>query len=293
MPKLLITGAGGQLGQELTALRGQYPEWSFYTPNRQEFDIADEQAVADYFAAVKPDYCLNTAAYTAVDRAEEEQALAFAINAKAARFLAECCAEHQTHLLHFSTDYVYQGGIARPLLEDDPTEPAGVYAASKLRGDEAVLQVLPTATVIRTSWVYSSFGHNFVKTMLRLGEERERLGIVFDQIGTPTYAKDLAQASLQLIALLEAEPDKRAELAGIFHYSNEGVCSWYDFALAIFEMTGIECDVRPIESHEYPTPAQRPHFSVLNKGKFKKHTGLEIRHWREALRECLQQLGQL
>ena len=288
MPKILITGAGGQLGQALRVLATAFhPTWECYFPTRSELDITDGAAVAAFFQRVQPDYCLNTAAYTAVDRAEEESARAFASNAEAVKFLAEECATHGTHLFHYSTDYVYQAGIDRPLREDDPTAPAGVYAASKLAGDQAVLRALPAATILRTSWVYSSFGHNFLHTMLRLGRERAELRVVFDQVWSPTNAHDLAAVTLQLIARVEQGQLPRHELAGIYHYSNEGVCSWYDFALAIFEIAGVDCKVVPIESHEYPTAAQRPHYSVLNKRKIKAAFGLEIPHWRASLRDCL------
>ncbi|PTM09367.1 MAG: dTDP-4-dehydrorhamnose reductase [Bacteroidetes bacterium] len=289
MPKLLITGAGGQLGQALRVLAQAYPTWDFYFPTRAELNITDEVAVAACFQRFLPDYCLNTAAYTAVDRAEEEPERAFASNTEAAKYLAEQCATHGTHLFHYSTDYVYQGDINRPLREDDPTAPAGVYAASKLAGEEAVRGALPAATILRTSWVYSKFSHNFVNTMLRLGRERSELRVVFDQVGTPTSAHDLAAATLYLISQVEQGQLQRHELGGIYHYSNEGVCSWYDFALAIFEIAGIDCSVLPIESYEYPTAARRPHYSVLNKRKIKAAFGLKIPHWRASLAQLLGQ----
>ena len=291
MPKILITGAGGQVGQELLSLQQQYPDWTFYAPTREGLDICDASQVQEVINQFQPDYCLNTAAYTAVDRAEEEQKRAMEVNATAAKQLAQICQANGTHLIHYSTDYVYAAGISRPLREDDPTDPAGVYAATKLKGDQLVQAAQPAATIIRTSWVYSSFGHNFVKTMLRLGQERDQLRVVFDQIGTPTYARDLARTTLQIIQQVEMGKTSLAALAGIFHYSNEGVCSWYDFALAIFELARLDCQVSPIESKEYPTPAQRPNFSVLNKAKIKAATGISIPHWREALVECLAVLG--
>ncbi len=293
MPKILITGAGGQVGQELLTLQEHYPDWTFHAPTRKELDICDSSRVQEAIAQFRPDYCLNAAAYTAVDRAEEEAALAMQVNAEAAEHLAQVCQSTNTHLIHFSTDYVYASGIGRPLREDDPTAPTGVYAATKLRGDQLVQKACPGATIIRTSWVYSSFGGNFVKTMLGLGQERDQLRVVFAQIGTPTYARNLAQATLQIIQQVEQGETPLPDLAGIFHYSNEGVCSWYDFALAIFELSGLSCEVSPIESSEYPTPAQRPHFSVLNKAKIKSITGISIPHWREALVECLVIQGQL
>ena len=287
MPKLLITGAGGQLGKEFASLAAIFPQWDFLLPTRQELDITDTEQVEAFFAVHRPQYCMNTAAYTAVDLAEQEQENAFAINAVAAEELAVICKIYNTHLVHYSTDYVYQSGIDRPLKENDPTHPRGVYAASKLAGDQKISKALPLATIIRTSWVYSSYGHNFVKTMLRLGKERPELRVVFDQVGTPTYAYDLALFTLQLIEKVETGLLELHQLAGIFHYSNEGVCSWYDFTLAIFEIAEISCNVDPIESWEYPTPDQRPHYSVLNKAKIKQASGLKIPHWRDALQRCL------
>ncbi|RMF03613.1 MAG: dTDP-4-dehydrorhamnose reductase [Bacteroidetes bacterium] len=291
MPKVLITGSGGQLGQELQVLAARFPAFTFLAPARTELDITQTAQLRAYFAEHQPDYCFNTAAYTAVDRAETEAEAAYACNETAVGQLAQLCAQYDCHLIHYSTDYVYRGGIGRPLREDDPTEPSGVYAASKLAGEQAALASGARATIVRTSWVYSSFGHNFVKTMLRLGRERNQLSIVFDQVGTPTYATDLALASLQVIQQIERGECPAARTQGIFHYSNEGVASWYDFALAIFELSGIECRVRPIRSEAYPTPATRPHYSVLDKEKFKASFGLDIPHWRASLKRCLKRLA--
>ncbi|MEL7221294.1 MAG: dTDP-4-dehydrorhamnose reductase [Bacteroidota bacterium] len=291
MPTILITGAGGQLGQELQTLSNHYPRWTFLAPTRQELDITDQVALPAFFAKHQPDYCLNTAAYTAVDKAETEQELAYAINAQAAAAIARLCQTHDTQLIHYSTDYAYKGDYNRPLLEDDATLGDGIYAKSKLQGDQMVLQELPAAMVIRTSWVYSSFGHNFVKTMLRLGQQRDALSVVFDQIGTPTYAYDLAAASLKIIEKIESGTVNKEDASGIFHYSNEGVCSWYDFAIRIFELSGIQCTVSPIESKDYPTPASRPHYSVLNKAKIKNTFELSIPHWQDGLERCLKKLG--
>jgi len=288
MPTILITGAGGQLGQELQAFDHRYPNWTFLAPTRQSLDITDESALQAFFATHKPDYCLNTAAYTAVDKAEEEQEQAYAINAQAAAAIARFCLHHNTQLIHYSTDYVYKGDYNRPLLEDDATLGDGIYAQSKLQGDQLVLQELPAAMIIRTSWVYSSFGHNFVKTMLRLGKQRDALSVVFDQIGTPTYAYDLAAASLEIIKKIESGAISKQDASGVFHYSNEGVCSWYDFAICIFECSDIKCKVSPIESKDYPTPASRPHYSVLNKAKIKKTFDLNIPHWQDGLKRCLE-----
>lgn len=284
--KVLVSGANGQLGRELQALASEFPELTLLPVDRSVLDISDAEAIARFFEHTDFDYCINCAAYTAVDKAEQERDLAFAINAQGAANLAKTCAVKSVQLLHFSSDYVYHNQENRPLLETDVTTPQGVYAKSKLEGDVQVLAANPDALVFRTSWVYSSFGHNFVKTMLRLGAERGALRVVCDQIGAPTYARDLARMSLHLI-----HSGKAKEQAGIFNYSNEGVCSWYDFAQAIFDLSGVPCKVEPIPSTAYPTPAARPHYSVLDKGKFKAAFDLEIPYWRESLRECLGLLG--
>ncbi len=282
MAHILVTGANGQLGSELDALSTQYPDFDLFFTDRSLLDITNEEDIARFLDQHPFQYLINAAAYTAVDKAETEPELAKKVNALAPGLLAKACKQRNIALLHFSTDYVYHTEHNRPFKEDDFTAPKGVYAQTKLDGDLAVLSHTDNGMVIRTSWVYSSFGHNFVKTMLRLGKERDQLNIVFDQIGTPTYARDLAKATLDII-----QEAKKEELQGIYHYSNEGVCSWYDFALAIFELALITCDVRPIESKDYPTPAERPPFSVLNKGKIKEDFGISIPHWRESLADCI------
>lgn len=284
--KVLVTGANGQLGREILALASEFPNLTLIPVDRSVLNIADADEVTRFSENTTFDYCLNCAAYTAVDKAEQERDLAFAINAQGATHLAKACMAKGAQLIHFSSDYVYHNQENRPLRETDATTPQGVYAASKLEGDVQVLAADPSALVFRTSWVYSSFGNNFVKTMLRLGAERGALRVVCDQIGTPTYARDIARMSLQLI-----QSGKAKEQAGIFNYSNEGVCSWYDFAQAIFELSAVKCKVDAIPSTAYPTPAARPAYSVLDKGKFKAAFDLEISYWRESLRECLNLLG--
>lgn len=286
MKTILVTGANGQVGMELQALAANYPSFQMVFAGRNELDIANGTAVNRYFENNIPDYCINCAAYTAVDKAESDQETAWRINVKGTENIARACAP-QTVLIHLSTDYVYHNQQNMPFREKDATSPQGAYARTKLEGERAAMAAHPRTMVIRTSWVYSTFGHNFVKTMLRLGRERESLNVVFDQIGTPTYARDLAQAILSVIQKAEENPQIREQLNGIYHYSNEGVASWYDFALAIFEMEGISCKVLPIETKDYPTPAVRPPFSVLNKSKFKTAFHLEIPHWRDALHRCL------
>jgi dTDP-4-dehydrorhamnose reductase len=283
---ILVTGANGQVGQELQFLASQFPDFEFVFADRSILDITDNSSVEKLFEENNFTYCVNCAAYTAVDKAEEEQDLARKINTEAVENLAKACKKFGTQFIHISTDYVYHSEtINRPYREDDVTNPQGVYAATKLEGDLIATQLLDTAIVLRTSWVYSSFGNNFVKTMIRLGEKLDNLRVIFDQIGTPTYARDLAYAILKIIEKIESKTVQN--YGGIYHFSNEGVTSWYDFALAIFENQEIEVAVTPIETKDYPTPAKRPHFSLMNKVKICSTFGLEIPHWKEALGSCL------
>lgn len=290
MAIILVTGANGQLGSELQQLAPSTEhDWIF--TDRGELDITDAGAVNRFMAANSVEIVLNCAAYTAVDKAEAEPVAARAINALGPAHLAEACAKRNAWLLQVSTDYVYhQHPHNRPLLEDDDTAPLGVYASTKLEGERAAQVALPNCLIIRTAWVYSSFGHNFVKTMLRLGQERDQLNVIFDQVGSPTYARDLAQAILHIVQQREEENLPEEQFQGIYHYSNEGVCSWYDFAQAIFDIQNIDCKVVPIETKDYPTPAERPPFSLLNKSKIKAAFGLAIPHWRHSLQDCLAKL---
>jgi dTDP-4-dehydrorhamnose reductase len=285
---ILITGASGQLGQCFQQLALHYPQWSFIYTDAPELDITDAGAVDAFFKQHKPRWCINCAAYTAVDKAETDQVLAAKINVTGARYLANAAHKYGTRMVHFSTDYVYHNRQNTPFKEGDVESPKGVYARTKLQGDRAVLKASPEAMVIRTSWVYAPVGHNFVKTMMHLGKQRPSLSVVFDQIGTPTYAPDLAAAVLNIMTQVEAAPTQN--IGGVWHYSNEGVTSWYDFACAVFELTGIDCKVLPIETSAYPTPARRPPFSVLNKGKIKAAFNLDIPHWRDSLKACLKAL---
>ncbi len=287
MSTILVTGAGGQVGQECRALQSNFPEFQFHYASRAELDIADRQAITAMLEDIRPDYVVNCAAYTAVDRAESEPQEAFRINETAAGHLAYACRGAGCHLIHFSTDYVYRNDLNRPLRETDALDPIGAYAASKLAGELAIRQQLPQSTIIRTSWIYSNFGHNFYKTMQRLGRERSELRVVYDQVGTPTYARDLVRTVLHMIQAVESDSVDRAHLRGIFNFSNEGVTSWYDFTLAILELLDINCRVHAIESKDFPSAAERPHFSVLNKEKIKSTFGLHIDHWRAALERCL------
>lgn len=288
---ILITGANGQLGQCFRQLAARYLQWRFIFCSSSELDIGSRRAVGDFFQKERIDCCVNCAAYTAVDKAESERRQAVRVNVRGARNLAEACAATGIPMVHLSSDYVYHNRQNTPFREDDPVSPKSVYARTKLAGDRAVLKAHPLALVIRTSWVYSEFGHNFVKTMLRLGAERPALNVVFDQIGTPTYAPDLAEAILQIIGKVQNGEVDRQTAAGIWHYSNEGVTSWYDFACAIFDIRKMTCRVSPIETKDFPTPARRPPFSLLNKAKIKAAFGIRIPHWRESLEICLQKLN--
>jgi dTDP-4-dehydrorhamnose reductase len=289
---ILVTGANGQVGRELQFLSADFPKFQFLFADRARLDITSELAVSKFFSDNRIGYCINCAAYTAVDKAEADAENAWRTNALGAGLLASACAEHQIPLFHLSSDYVYHNDKNTPLLEGDITSPKGIYAKTKLQGEELVIKHHPgSSMILRTSWVYSSFGSNFVKTMLRLGKERKELGVVFDQIGTPTYARDLARTMLLLIEKVETGQLDKSDLDGVYNYSNEGVASWYDFASAIFELKGLELRLKAIESRDFPTPAERPGFSVLNKRKIKEQFGLVIPHWRESLRRCLEELA--
>lgn len=274
---LLITGSNGQLGNELRLLLGKK---AVYT-DREELDITDATAVKEFVKQQHIEAIINCAAFTAVDKAETEPALAAAINIDGAANLASAGVP----LIHISTDYVFDGCNCRPYREEDTANPQSVYGRTKLAGEQKVLEKATTAVIIRTAWLYSTFGNNFVKTMRRLGAERDELRVVFDQAGTPTYARDLAQAIVEIL------PQIRPGMKEVFHFSNEGVCSWYDFAREIMELSALRCQIIPIESKDYPTPAARPHYSVLNKAKIKTTFGLTINHWKESLQSCLKNLS--
>ena len=274
---ILVTGAYGQLGSEIKELAALYPSFNFLYTDVDSLDITSDEAVEQFFAENKVEAVINCAAYTAVDRAETDEGNTLLVNAIAPGILAKCAAKTAATMIHISTDYVFAGNASQPYSEEDQVDPQGVYGRTKLEGEQRVLAENPDSVIVRTSWLYSAFGNNFVKTMLRLGREREGLKVVSDQVGTPTYAADLANTLLRII-------EKSDQIVpGIYHYSNEGVASWYDFALAIFELSGIKCKVQPVESHEFPTPAKRPHYSVLKKSKIKNTFGIEIPYWRDSL----------
>lgn len=284
--KILVTGANGQLGNELKVLSVNYPELQFLFTDVDELDITREDVTASFLEKEKPDFIINCAAYTAVDKAENDFENAEKINAIAPKLLAKYSGKIKSKLIHVSTDYVFDGTSSTPYSENDTVNPKSVYGITKLKGEENCLAENPDSVIIRTSWLYSSFGNNFVKTMLRLGKERSSLNVVFDQIGTPTYAADLAAAILKIIEV--SEKDTRKFVPGIYHFSNEGVASWYDFAKVIFEISEINCTVAPIVSEEFPTPAKRPHYSVLNKSKIRNIFDCKIPYWRDSLKKCIE-----
>lgn len=287
MSNILVTGAKGQLGSEIRALSVLYPQHEFTFTDRTTLDLSNLCKMENFFDDHTFDAIINCAAYTAVDKAESEKELADTINHRFVSMLAKIAKRNNAALIHISTDYVFNGEHHRPYIESDPTNPQGVYGRTKRDGENAILSVAPSNTVIiRTSWVYSSFGNNFLKTMLRLGKERDDLGVIFDQVGTPTYARDLAQTILEILPIIKNESPE------IYHYSNEGVASWYDFAKSIFELSGITCQLNPITTDQYPTPAKRPHYSLLNKIKIKTDFEITIPYWRDSLKECLITLGE-
>lgn len=280
MKNILITGANGQLGNEMRVVSAEQEQLTYHFTDVAELDICDIETIERYVVDHAIDCIVNCAAYTNVNKAEEDTELCDKLNHLAPANLARVAAKHQIGLIHVSTDYVFNGEHYVPYKEDEPTCPNSVYGATKLAGEQAILSIHPEAVVIRTAWLYSTFGNNFVKTMLRLGSEREELGVVFDQIGTPTYARDLAR-TIQHIMVKGIVP-------GIYHYSNEGVCSWYDFTKMIFALGGITtCQLKPLHTDEYPTPAARPHYSVLDKTKIKQTYGIDVPYWVDSLRECI------
>lgn len=279
-PLVLVTGANGQLGKELRQLETKWPEFEFLFLSREDLPIHHFELVRNFFKATHPSFLINCAAYTAVDKAEQEEELAFQINAEAVGVLAAICKEQDCKFVHVSTDYVFDGLANRPYREDDLTNPQGVYGASKLAGEKEAVLLNPDSVIIRTSWVYSSFGKNFVKTILRLLQEKPSVSVVDDQIGSPTYAADLAVAILEIISLKSWKP-------GVYHFSNEGEISWCAFAKAIAALTHSNTPVQAITTAEFPTHAKRPAWSVLDKSKIKAVYGIKIRQWKESLADCL------
>ena len=281
--KILVTGAGGQLGKELEMIASSFPDFQFQFLTREQLSITDPEMVDNYFHKERPDYCINCAAYTAVDKAESESSAAYEINAKGVEFLAKACRNTGCKLIHISTDYVFNGLATTPYRETDPVDPLGIYGASKRAGELLAQESNPGTIIIRTSWLYSSFGKNFVKTMMRLMKERESVSVVNDQVGSPTYCADLADAIMVIIASGKWEP-------GIYHFSNKGQITWYEFAVAIRELTGTVCNVIPISSSEYPTPARRPSYSVFDSSKIISTYQLGAKDWKDSLSKCIQRL---
>jgi dTDP-4-dehydrorhamnose reductase len=288
-PKILVTGGNGQLGKEIRELASSFSQFEFVFLSREDMPIQNFELVRVFFDSIKPDYCINCAAYTAVDKAESEKDLAFQINGEAVGVLAAICKEHDTKFIHVSTDYVFNGEADYPYTENFPTDPINAYGASKLEGEKQAQQLNPDCIIIRTSWVYSSFGKNFVKTMIRVMSEKDEITVVNDQIGSPTYAADLAETILRIIESFHTHHSPLT-VHGIFNFSNEGIISWYEFAKAIKEIINCPCEIKPITTSQYPTPAKRPSYSVLDKTKIQKTFGVELKDWKESLAICIEKI---
>lgn len=287
MLNILVTGSNGQLGHEFRKLAGSFKAYRFVFTDVEELDITDPAAVEKFLEENNTDCIINAAAYTAVDKAEEEPDVASLINGQAVGILAQAARKMNALLVHISTDYVFDGTSWQPIKEDEEANPISAYAASKHLGEQLILEADDTAVILRTSWLYSSFGKNFVKSMIKYGRECEVLSVVYDQVGTPTWAADLASAILHLIPYWQ-----KLDKPEIFHYSNEGVSSWYDFTRAIHEMAGIKCKVNAIETKDFPLPAKRPFYSLMAKDKIKKEYNLDIPYWRDSLKRCIDQILQ-
>ncbi len=280
---ILVTGCNGQLGNEIQLLQKNYPQHRFFNTDVKELDITDRQAIDAFVNDNLIDGIINCAAYTAVDKAESNKQLCTALNSEAPAYLANAIEQRGGWLIQVSTDYVFNGTKHTPYVETDTPCPDSVYGSTKLAGELGVSKFCKNTMIIRTAWLYSTFGNNFVKTMIRLGQERDELGVIFDQIGTPTYARDLAKAIMTAV--------ERGIVPGVYHFSDEGVCSWYDFTKSIHRLAGIKtCNVKPLHTSEYPTPATRPAYSVLDKTKIKDTYGIVIPHWEESLEECVKEL---
>lgn len=287
MKKILVTGANGQLGQEFQQLAPRFDSsYQFYFFSKSELDISNREEVQKKIEDIQPDFFVNCAAYTAVDKAETEQDHALAINAFAVENMALACKRAGARFIHVSTDYVFDGNGTRPYKEDDAVDPVNAYGASKLKGEELAVQANEQTIIIRTSWVYSAFGNNFVKTMLRLMQSRPEVNVVDDQQGSPTYAADLAEGIMEII-------DSGKWVPGIYHFSNEGVITWYDFASEIKKLSGYAAKVNAIPTEQYPTPARRPHYSVFDKTKIQETFGIRLKNWQEGLQQCMDKMKQL
>jgi len=281
--KILVTGSNGQLGNELRELAPSFVQYEFIFTDVEELSITDKDAVEKIFQEQQPAYLINCAAYTAVDKAESDKELANEINGTAVGILAAASKKHNTRFIHISTDYVFNGNATSPIKEDDKVDPVNVYGATKLLGERLAMQNNPQSIIIRTAWVYSFYGKNFVKTMMRLMNEKESIGVVNDQIGSPTYAADLAETIMQIIS-----SDKWH--SGIYNYSNEGIISWFDFANEIKRLINSACIVNPLTTEQFPTPAKRPKYSVLDKTKIQQTFSIELKDWKESLKTCIAKL---
>lgn len=275
---VIIVGAGGQLGQSFQFIANDYPEIEFHFFSRYSLDITNKLNLQNVFKALKPEFCVNASAYTAVDKSESEQDQAYLINVEGVKNIAETCLNFNTTLIHISTDFVFDGNKNSPYTEEDEINPQGVYGKTKREGELEIIRILKKYFIIRTSWLYSQFGNNFMKTMLKLAQDRDSLGVVNDQIGSPTHAVDLANAIVKVILSSSTN-------YGIYHYSNEGKASWYDFAKEIFEVNNIKINLKPISTAEFPTPAKRPKYSVLDKTKIKKEFNIFIEEWQDSLKK--------
>ena len=283
---VLVTGSSGQVGNEIKAISSDY-SYNFFFTDRNNIDITSKDSIKEFCKTNNINVIINCAAYTAVDKAQTDEINADLINRKAVKKLALVSQELNIKLIHISTDYVFDGKNFKPYCEEFQTNPQSIYGKTKLDGENEMRDINPkNSIIIRTSWIYSYYGNNFVKTMLRLGKEKEELGVIFDQIGTPTYAKDLAKIILDIVPQID---NQKVE---IYNYSNEGVLSWYDFAKEIMKMAKLNCKINPIETYQYPTPAKRPHFSLLNKNKIKSTFNIEIPYWKDGLDDCLRRLGE-
>jgi len=280
MTTILITGSHGQLGNEMQQAAKHFPAFKFIYTDVEDLDICDKVALNAFVKANAVNVIVNCAAYTAVDKAEDDVELCYKINSDAVRNIGEVANQNGLKVVHVSTDYVFDGTNYVPYSEDQAVSPNTVYGKSKLAGEQALMETCEQSVILRTAWLYSSFGNNFVKTMLKLGVERDSLNVIFDQIGTPTYAADLADTILKIL-------NHETFVPGLYHFSDEGVCSWYDFTKTIHRIAGITCDVRPIETKDYPARTPRPHYSVLNKAKIKSIYGIIIPHWEESLERCI------
>ena len=282
MKNILVTGSNGQLGSEIREISDRYENYNFVFTDVEELDLTISEDIDSFFTDNKIDVCVNCAAYTAVDKAEDEIGLAMLVNSTAVDNLSKVCNNNGTLLFHISTDYVFNGKHFMPYVETDTVSPDSQYGLSKLKGEEAVMLNCDKAIIVRTSWLYSSHGNNFVKTLIKLGNERDQLSVVSDQVGTPTYAADLAEAIMVMIASFDETKPKE-----IYHFSNEGAISWYDFGKAIMKLSNIECAINPIDSKDYPSKANRPFYSALSKSKIKKHYGVNVPYWEDSLRRMI------